>query len=149
MTTADNTTHQLDDTHRRIANILKAYPAETWDLDQSQAVLEILSDFVVRAQQADVDDTLPPSPPDATEFLTGWIFDSDELTAVPSRVFRGRTWDVGVGDVTITGVQFHDGGIERHIVVLDTHADRELDAAQARQLAAALIEAANELDRLR
>jgi hypothetical protein len=49
-----------------------------------------------------------------------------------------------LGDVSILGFQFSDGRVERHIV--DAGSPDEAD--RARQRAAALIEAADELDRL-
>jgi hypothetical protein len=43
--------HRIVDTHRRIRNILAAYPATDWTLEESQAVLSVLSN-IVRARQA-------------------------------------------------------------------------------------------------
>jgi hypothetical protein len=47
-TTAD---HRIVDTHRRMRNILIAYPATGWTLEESRSVLEALSG-IVRARQA-------------------------------------------------------------------------------------------------
>ncbi|ULN34191.1 hypothetical protein [Mycolicibacterium smegmatis] len=44
--------YRLADIHRRIANILRAYPAEGWTLDEAQAVLATIGG-VVRARQGD------------------------------------------------------------------------------------------------
>jgi hypothetical protein len=58
----------------------------------------------------------------------------------------GRMYTVSSrGEVEIFGVQFDDGRIERNILC---RADDTMTAAQARQLAQTLVEAANELDRL-
>jgi hypothetical protein len=52
---------------------------------------------------------------------------------------------VGTTKVDALGVQFNDGRIERHVLVYEAD---DLTAEQARQLGAALIEAADELERL-
>ena len=58
----------------------------------------------------------------------------------------GRMYTVcSQGAVEIIGVQFDDRRIERNILC---RADDTMTAAQARQLAQALVEAADELDRL-
>jgi len=70
-----------------------------------------------------------------------------------SREFTGATRRVAGVSLTIEGTQFADGGIERQLyVVVDDLPDSvggALNADGARQLAAALIEAANELDEAR
>jgi hypothetical protein len=43
--------YQLRDVHRRIRNILDVYPATSWDLSESQAVLAALAG-IVRGRQA-------------------------------------------------------------------------------------------------
>ena len=43
--------YRIVDTHRRIRNILVAYPATEWTAEESQSVLEALSG-IVRARQA-------------------------------------------------------------------------------------------------
>jgi hypothetical protein len=58
----------------------------------------------------------------------------------------GRMYTVSSrGEVEIFGVQFDDGRIERNVLC---RADDSMTAVQARQLAQALLEAADELDRL-
>lgn len=47
-TTSD---HRIDDIHRRIRNILAAYPATDWTLEESRSVLDAVSG-IVRARQA-------------------------------------------------------------------------------------------------
>jgi hypothetical protein len=63
-----------------------------------------------------------------------------------TRFFVGTTRKVGSAEVMITGLQSSDGSIERSIGV--DGASDSLDASNARTLAAALLEAADELDRL-
>lgn len=69
-----------------------------------------------------------------------------------SREFTGTSRQVGGVCVYIDGTQFADGTIERELAVcvddLPDGAGGVLDAAQARALAAALIEAADELEQL-
>ncbi len=43
--------YQIDDTHRRIRNILKCCPATEWTLEESQAVLAVLAG-ILRARQS-------------------------------------------------------------------------------------------------
>lgn len=45
---------QVDDVHRRIRNILKECPAESWSLEESCAVLSTLAG-IVRARQSGSD----------------------------------------------------------------------------------------------
>ena len=45
------TTYELDDTHRRIRNLLDACPATSWSLEESAVVLEALAG-IVRARQS-------------------------------------------------------------------------------------------------
>lgn len=45
------TSVQIDDIHRRIRNILVAYPATEWTLEESCSVLENLAS-IVRARQS-------------------------------------------------------------------------------------------------
>lgn len=46
--------HRIDDVHRRIRNMLKQYPAASWDLEESQVVLDALS-VIVRGRQSVAD----------------------------------------------------------------------------------------------
>jgi hypothetical protein len=62
------------------------------------------------------------------------------------RFFAGTARELGETSVTITGLQSADGSIERTISI--DGSDEGLDASTARQIAAALIEAADELERL-
>lgn len=84
-----------------------------------------------------------PRPADATRFCM-W---SDEEGGVWVRTFDGTRRSVGGKEVVfIDGRQYQDGRVERSIVL--TVGDDDYDAATARQLAAALIDAADELERL-
>jgi hypothetical protein len=75
----------------------------------------------------------------------GW----HNLTDRPGELIRYLSWSshdaAGVG-VGVDGAQYADGLVERYIRLYD--ADKELSADEARQLAAALIQAANALDAL-
>jgi hypothetical protein len=62
-----------------------------------------------------------------------------------SRTFDGADHKIGDATLRVWGVQYGDGTTKREINVV---ADDLVDAAGARRLAAALIEAADELDRL-
>ena len=68
-----------------------------------------------------------------------------------SRTFEGTLRDVGTADtgypakVLAGGVQFSDATVTRSITVT---ANEGLTAAEARELAAALLEAADEIERL-
>ncbi len=87
------------------------------------------------------------APPAESESFTAW-FDLDEGGVL--RTFRTREWPQ-VGDVTVRlgGIQHVDGRVERNIdMYVREHSDGELTAAQSRALAAVLVEAAAELDRL-
>jgi hypothetical protein len=73
-----------------------------------------------------------------------WEADGDEWT----RHFDGTEHAAGSANVYIAGWQSPDGSAERRVSVGQGDAD-ELTADAARQLAALLVEAANELDRLK
>jgi hypothetical protein len=85
-------------------------------------------------------------PPAGARCVSGWLVDGDEATSVWSRAFEGTRRRVSDVDVVIEGRQFHDYGCEREVAVYTDGA--RLDPAEARQLAAALIAAADEIDRL-
>ncbi len=91
---------------------------------------------IARAMFADI---APPA--DAVGEVDDWMDWDDE---VYHRMFT--SWTHAAGDVSIVGWQFSDGRVEREI--LDCGGDEPMAAAQARVRAAALIEAADELDRL-
>ena len=78
----------------------------------------------------------------------------DTETSMPYRYFVGSSWGVdmpgrgGEIEIWIDGMQHHDGSVSRDIVVCELDADHPLTIAQARQLAAVLIAAADEADEL-
>jgi len=91
---------------------------------------------VARAMFADI-----APPPEARE-IDDWTDWDDEVYQ------RGFTsWTHPGREVSILGWQFNDGRVEREI--LDRGGDGPMTAAQARQRAAALLDAADQLDRLR
>jgi hypothetical protein len=63
-----------------------------------------------------------------------------------TRFFVGTSRKLGDVEVSISGVQSSDGTISRGITV---SAGEDMGATEARQLAALLVEAADEMDRLR
>jgi hypothetical protein len=91
---------------------------------------------VARAVLADI---APPA--DAVGEADDWM-DWDD--AVYQRMFT--SWTHSACEVSIVGWQFSDGRVERDI--LDSGGDGSMTAAQAPARAAALLEAADELDRL-
>lgn len=91
---------------------------------------------IARAMFADI-----APPPDAGGDIDDWMDWDDE---VYQRMFT--SWTHAAGDVSIVGWQFSDGRVEREI--LDRGGDEPMTAAQARVRAAALIAAADQLDRL-
>jgi hypothetical protein len=86
----------------------------------------------------------PPVPAGAS--TDGWC----SFTGVPGDVIRFVTWStrrVGATSVAVDGMQYRDGDVQPQITIYGD--DSAVTAADARALAAALIEAADELDRLR
>jgi hypothetical protein len=84
---------------------------------------------------------VPPPPDPGTHYP--WEHDGDGKWF---RFFAGTTREIAGAQVVISGLQSVDGTITRTIAV---DGDSEsLDSGQARQLAALLIEAADELERL-
>jgi hypothetical protein len=83
------------------------------------------------------------APADA-KHVSGWVNEGD--LGLPGRWFLGTERNVAGVRVAISGWQESNGPTQRHIgVTADAH---ELDAAAARALAAALRDAADELDQL-
>lgn len=69
------------------------------------------------------------------------------LTEDSLRLLTWSSCDVGGVVVAAQGVQYGaDGRVERHVGVWPDRFDAELTISQARQLAAALLDAADELD---
>jgi hypothetical protein len=96
-----------------------------------------------------IGDVAPP--PDAVRVYE-W---ADADTPDPFRLFEASRRVVVVGtlrydsevEVATEGTQHADGAVEREIKVHQLHGDDVLTAQQARELAVALVEAADELDR--
>ena len=84
-----------------------------------------------------------PTPPDAVQVYAGEEWSGDRQ----GRMFVVATHTVDGVTVEIVGIQFSDGTVERHILTSGDGLE-QMTAAQARQLAALLVEAADELDRL-
>jgi hypothetical protein len=61
------------------------------------------------------------------------------------RMYGISSHGLGTTTVDVVGVQYNDGRIERHVLVYEPD---DLTAEQARELGAALIEAADEIERL-
>jgi hypothetical protein len=66
--------------------------------------------------------------------------------AVPHRVLFGATRRVDHVTVDSSAHQRSDGRIDTALVHLDAHLDERLSGAQARQVAAALLNAADDID---
>jgi hypothetical protein len=82
------------------------------------------------------------APPAGAVRTFHWQLDSDWF-----RDFEGTTRRAGPARVQICGRQQADGSTRRWIAVHTRHLDA-LDAAATRELAAALTDAANEIERL-
>lgn len=65
------------------------------------------------------------------------------------RDFEGVTAEIGRAYLTVEGRQYADGRCERTIMLIRDDRHGGLSSAQARELAAALLNAADELDRFR
>jgi hypothetical protein len=74
--------YELNDTNRRIRNILDAYPQDDWELDEARAMLATLSG-IVRVRQGRGDVGLRVSV--ALTKPTGELFDELVVWEVPGR----------------------------------------------------------------
>lgn len=81
-------------------------------------------------------------PPPDDGYHYPWQDDGDGTW---TRFFVGTTRELGDVRVVISGIQSADGSIDRSIT---TDASEDMGGTEARQLAALLLEAADELDRL-
>jgi len=98
-------------------------------------------------------------PPAGAVVVSDWYDDNEPMNAPPptvaksgvNRYFRGSSWVIERDNretdmcLTVDGIQRHDGSADRY-VVLD---DDAMTPGQARQLAAALLMAADEIDPVR
>ena len=98
-------------------------------------------------------DPYPHIPLPAGAVTAEW---QDPGTSGVYRYFEGSHWVVGPsedprqsqgGEVYVRGCQELDGTVEREIAVYELHPDRCVTAQQARQLAEALVAAADEVER--
>lgn len=111
------------------------------EADHQRGLLFTAREFVGQNAAAALYADVAPPPEDGHHY--DWEHAGD---GVWCRFFAGTTREVDEARVMITGLQYADGRIDRTICV---DGDCEsLDASRARQVAAALIEAADELDRL-
>jgi hypothetical protein len=85
---------------------------------------------------------LPPRPPDATEVL-GWTQHGPDLARRP---FTGAVREVAGFTVRIEGIQRENGTCRRRVTVKAGSPETRLEPEVVRQLAAALIAAANEIE---
>ncbi len=119
-----------------------------------------ITDVLLTAARADASNNLGAAmigdvaEPAGADVVYGW---HDADTASAARYFEGahraieRRTDRNQDDdieVYVAGLQRPDGVVEREIVVHQLHADYPITAGQARQLARALMAAADELDRM-
>jgi hypothetical protein len=132
------------ETWHQVANQLTAAQIarlERLEHDEPHALLEMARHWAAQ----NTIDTAPfdgPAPPTGAVRTFAWQLDSKWF-----RDFEGTTRHGGPARVQIYGRQEADGSTREWIAVHARHLDA-LDAAAARGLAAALIEAAEELERL-
>jgi hypothetical protein len=72
----------------------------------------------------------------------------DTDTPTPSRHWMGTVRRVGDAEIILDGTQYSDGRVERCLTVHGVDTDGTMPTDTARQIAAALIEAADEIDGL-
>lgn len=70
-------------------------------------------------------------------------------TREASRYFVGTVRRVGTAEIVIDGTQYSDGRIDRCLTVYGVDTERGMTTEFAREIAAALMQAAHELDGLR
>ena len=89
-----------------------------------------------------------PEPPDATEVDDWTEWDRLGNQTVYARPYTASARDVGPVTVELAGVQYADGQVRRYILTRPNGFgnDGEMTAAQARALAAELLNAADTLD---
>ena len=141
MTTSDDSTAQ---TWRDVTDQLSAAQIaelERLEHDEPQTLLEMARQWAAKNVTAGMPfDTV--APPDGAVRTFDWQLDSNWF-----RDFEGTSRRGGRARVQIYGRQQADGSTRRWIGVQTRHLDA-LDAATARELAAALTDAADEIERL-
>ena len=87
---------------------------------------------------------------DATEVDDWTEWDRLENQTIYARPYTASARDVGPVTVELAGVQYADGQVRRYILTRPNSFgnDGEMTAAQARALAAALLDAADEIERM-
>jgi hypothetical protein len=107
-------------------------------------LLDIARDYAAQNQlQAALADI--PAPPGAISAGAWWQWHDEAAT----RTVYGNRWEVGNAVIVVMGEQSADGAARWQIEVQAVDGTNgDITAAQARELAAALVQAAQELDRL-
>lgn len=140
MSTSDGTTQTWRDVAGRLTAAQIAQ-LERLEHDEPQTLLEMARQWASENEitGSPLDEVAPPTGAVRT---FGWQRDSDWF-----RDFKGTLRRAGLARVEICGRQEADGSTRRWITVHARHLDA-LDAPAARELAAALTEAADELELL-
>ena len=140
MSTPDDTARSWRDVADRLTAAQIAQ-LECLEHDEPQTLLEMAQQWAARNVTAGMPfDAV--APPDGAVRTFDWQLDSNWF-----RDFEGTSRRVGRARVQIYGRQQVDGSTRRWISVQPRHLD-VLDAATARELAAALTDAADEIERL-
>ena len=116
-----------------------AYTAseETFEMTTSTTTTKPLSDVRLPAGADDVDEWADPDTSAAYRVFQAC---RHVIPAVPADRHGSRPWSEDI-EVCVSGTQNGDGRIERQIIVNQLHPDNPITIEQARQLAAALLEA--------
>jgi hypothetical protein len=64
------------------------------------------------------------------------------------RLFKRKVWEHSAYSVYVQGTQLADGSVEEIVIKTNLHSDDDLSPRDARRVAAALIAAADEVDRM-
>jgi hypothetical protein len=64
------------------------------------------------------------------------------------RLFTGKVWYLSAYSVYVQGTQLADGSLEEIVIKTNLHTDDDLSPRDARRVAAALIAAADDVDRM-
>jgi hypothetical protein len=140
MSTSDDTAQTWRDVADRLTSAQIAQ-LERLERDEPQTLLEMARQWAAQNMAAapPLDDVTPPAGAVRT---FGWQRDGTWF-----RDFEGTTRRGGPARVQISGRQQADGSTRRWITVHARHLEA-LDPASARELAALLIEAADEMEKL-
>lgn len=130
----------IEEWERRPAEPPMADGSHRPEAEHQLALLRTAREFVGQNAAAALFADIAPPPEDG--YYYPW---EDQGDGVWTRFFVGTVRTLGDGEVKISGLQSSDGGIKRGIEV---GGFEDLDAAQARQLAGLLLEAADEMEAL-